>query len=66
MALVKNKKQKDNLSKFSYDVAKIVLAVSVIGPLAKPEQFNLSIATGGLLITCLFLLLGYMLDAKEF
>ena len=35
MPLIKTEKQKDNLAKFSYDIAKIILAITVISPIAK-------------------------------
>lgn len=65
MRLVKTEKQKDNLVKFSYDVAKIILAITVVGPLAKPESFHLSLLVEGSIVTVVFFMLGYLLDAKE-
>lgn len=65
MSFIKTENQKDNLVKFSYDVAKIILAITVISPLAKPEHFNLLLFVGGFIVTTLFLVLGYVLDAKE-
>ncbi|MFQ6116459.1 MAG: DUF6722 family protein [bacterium] len=65
MALIKTEKQKDNFAKFSYDLAKIILAVMVIGPLAKPESFNIFLFVGGFLVAALFFLLGFLLDSKE-
>ncbi len=65
MAFIKNEKQKDNLSKFSYDIAKIILAVTVIGPIARPETFHSSLLAGGFVVSTLFFIFGYLLDAKE-
>ena len=65
MLLIKTEKQKDNLAKFSYDIAKIILAITVISPIAKPETFHLSLFIGGFMVTMLFFVLGYILDAKE-
>ena len=65
MLLIRTEKQKDNLVKFSYDVAKIILAVTVIGPIAKPETFHLHLFIGGLVVTILFFIFGYMLDGRE-
>jgi hypothetical protein len=65
MALIKTEKQKDNMAKFSYDIAKIILAVTVVSPIAKPETFHLSLFVGGFIVTMLFFVLGYILDAKE-
>jgi hypothetical protein len=44
-----NVKQKDNLAKFSYDLGKIVLAITVITPLAKSEAFHFLSTTLGLM-----------------
>jgi hypothetical protein len=65
MLLIKTEKQKDNLAKFSYDIAKIILAITVISPIAKPETFHLSLFIGGFIVTMLFFVLAYTLDAKE-
>ncbi len=64
MQLIKTEKQKDNLAKFSYDLAKIILTINVISPLAQPETFHLLLFIGGFIVAMLFIL-GYMLDAKE-
>ena len=61
----KNIKQKDNLAKFSYDTAKIILAITVISPIAKPETFNFALFVGGFIVTILFFALGCLLDTKE-
>jgi len=55
MLPIKTEKQKDNLAKFSYDIAKIILAITVISPIAKPETFHLSLFIGGFMVTMLFL-----------
>lgn len=65
MRFIKTEKQKDNFSKFSYDTAKIILAVTVIGPIAKPETFNFALFAGGFIVTILFFALGCLLDTKE-
>ena len=65
MPLIKTEKQKDNLAKFSYDIAKIILAITVISPIAKPETFHFTLFIGGFVVTMLFFVFGYMLDAKE-
>jgi len=65
MPFMKTEKQKDNLAKFSYDIAKIILAITVISPIAKPETFHFTLFIGGFVVTMLFFVFGYMLDAKE-
>jgi hypothetical protein len=58
MPLIKTEKQKDNLAKFSYDIAKIILAVTVVGPIAKPETFHFALFIGGFVVTVIFLYVG--------
>jgi len=65
MPLIKTEKQKDNLAKFSYDIARIILAITVISPIAKPETFHFTLFIGGFVVTMLFFVFGYVLDAKE-
>ena len=65
MPLIKTEKQKDNLAKFSYDMAKIIIAITVVGPIAKPESFHFALFTGGFVVTILFFVFGYILDAME-
>jgi len=65
MRLIKTEKQKDNLAKFSYDTAKIIMAITVISPIAKPESFHIFLFVGGFLVTILFFILGCLLDTKE-
>jgi len=65
MRLIRTEKQKDNIAKFCYDTAKIILAITVISPIAKPEAFNLSLFFGGFAVTILLFALGSLLDSKE-
>ena len=60
-----NEKQKDNLAKFAYDLAKITIAVTVITPLAKPGDFNILSLFLGLLAGISVACFGYFLDAEE-
>jgi len=65
MGFIRTEKQKDNLAKFSYDTAKIILAITVISPIAKPTTFNFALFVGGFIVTILFFALGCLLDTKE-
>ena len=65
MNFIKTEKQKDNLAKFSYDTAKIILAITVISPIAKPASFHFALFVGGFIVTMLFFALGCLLDSKE-
>ena len=65
MGFIRTEKQKDNLAKFSYDTDKIILAITVISPIAKPETFNFDLFVGGFIVTILFFALGSLLHTKE-
>ena len=60
-----NEKQKDNLSKFAYDLGKIMLGITVITPMAKPEAFHLLSSILGLLAGACIAFFGYHLDSVE-
>lgn len=59
-----NQKQIDNLSKYCYDISKILLGLTVVENLLSdtPSWRGLSI---GFVSTSVFLLMGYFLDKKE-
>ena len=60
-----NGKQKDNLSKFTYDLAKIVIAITVITPMAKPGIMHVLSSMLGLLAGSCIAFFGYYLDSVE-
>lgn len=47
MPLIRTEKQKDNLAKFLYDIAKIVVAIAVIGPAVSLSVFSYAAMLGG-------------------
>ena len=65
MRIIRTEKQKDNLAKFFWDMAKVAFTLLVIGPFAKPK----SLSSGGLLVgiakglTLVFM--GHFLDGRE-
>ncbi len=63
--LIKTEKQKKNIAKFSYDIAKIILAITVITPIAKSTSFNINLFFGGIIIAIVFFLFGNLLDSKD-
>ena len=65
MKIIKSEKQQDNLVKLIYDIGKIILAIIVISPVAKPGSFNTSFFVTGLICSILFFLFAYSLDGKE-
>ena len=60
-----NVKQKDNLAKFAYDLGKIMLAITVITPMAKPEVFHFLSSILGLVAGACISFFGYYLDSVE-
>ena len=65
MRIIRNEKQKDNLAKFFWDMAKVAFTLLVIGPFAKPE----SLSSGGLLvgiaIEFILAFMGHFPDGRE-
>ena len=63
--ILRSEKQKENLAKFFWDMAKVSFALLVVGPFAKPESvgaFGLFFGTG---IGIVVALCGYILDGME-
>lgn len=65
MVIIRTEKQKDNLSKFSYDMAKIILGIFVIGPIINKEVFQLHFFLWGIILGIILVLFGFMLDSRE-
>ena len=60
-----NEKQKDNLAKFAYDLAKIVTALAVITPLVQGGKDSILNTILGLIAVFIFIWIGYAIDSKE-
>lgn len=65
MRIVRTEKQKDNLAKFFWDIAKVAFTLLVIGPFAKPESFSSSGLLAGIAIGFLLGFMGHFLDGRE-
>ena len=65
MIVIRNEAQKQSLSKFLYDCAKIVFGTVVIFQIIKPDEFKTYIFISGLIATIIFFLWAYILDGKE-
>lgn len=65
MPLIRTEKQKDNLAKFLYDIAKIVVAIAVIGPGVSLSVFSYAAMLGGLAVAGAAFVFAYYLDGKE-
>lgn len=59
-----NQKQIYNLSKFCYDMCKLVLGLAVVGNLIS-DKLSLKALWIGIIIAVGFLFLGYLPDKKE-
>jgi len=60
-----NEKQKDNVAKFLYDLVKIIFAITVIGPIAKPEEFNTLKFILCVMVCVILFVFAYYLDKKQ-
>ena len=65
MRILRSEKQKDNLAKFFWDMAKVAFAVQVLTPLANPEALQAFSLAVGFLAGFLFASIGYLLDGME-
>ncbi len=60
-----NKKQKDSLAKYVYDLSKVVFTLSVVGQLIAGKEFKLWVFISGIIMTVLFFILGLTLEKEE-
>jgi nicotinamide riboside transporter PnuC len=60
-----NEKQKDNLAKFAYDLARIIAGVAVITPLVQSGKGSILNTVLGLIAVLIFLWIGYAIDSNE-
>ena len=58
-------KQKDNVAKFLYDIAKITLATLVLSPFTNKEPMVIWVLIVGILVTFISFVLAFNLDKKE-
>ena len=65
MRILRSEKQKDNLAKFFWDMAKVSFAVQVLTPLAKPEALQAFSLTTGFGAGFILAFVGYLLDGME-
>ena len=59
-----NKKHIDNLSKYCYDISKLIMGISVIGNLVS-DKSSLHALWIGFTAGMVFLLIGYFIDKME-
>lgn len=59
-----NQKQIDNLSKYCYDVSKLLMGVAVVGNFIS-DKFSKNTFWIGLVGVCIFLITGFFIDRME-
>ena len=57
-------KQIDNLSKYCYDISKLVMGVAVVGNLLS-DKFSRNTFWIGVIATFAFLIMGFLIDLTE-
>lgn len=65
MKVIRTEKQKDNLAKFFWDMAKVAFTLLVIGPFAKPESLSSAGLLTGIAIGFVLVFVGHFLDGRE-
>lgn len=65
MRILRSEKQKDNVAKFFWDMAKVAFAVQVVTPLAKPEAIQTVSLAVGIIAGFVLALVGYVFDGME-
>lgn len=65
MKIFKKEIQKQNTSKFLYDIAKVIFATVVVMQLIKPQDFRISTFLNGIVSMAIFFVIAFKLDGKE-
>jgi len=65
MRILRTEKQKDNLAKFFWDMAKVAFTLLVVSRLAAVEGFSLPGLIAGIAVGFVLALLGHFLDGRE-
>ena len=66
MRIIRTEKQKDNFAKYLYDISKIIFAVAVISPIAKPESTDKYTLLIGVAFTILLFTFATIIDSIKF
>lgn len=65
MRIIRTEKQKDNLAKFFWDMAKVILTLVFVTPLAQTGGLTFHQGVAGLSATFLLGLAGWLIDGQE-
>ncbi len=66
MRIIRTEKQKDNLTKYLYDISKIIFAVAVIGSIVKPESTDKYTLIVGVAVTLMVFIFANIIDSNKF
>lgn len=65
MRIIRTEKQKENLAKFFWDMAKVILTLVFVAPLVQTGAISLLQGVGGLVSALLLGLSGWLIDGQE-
>jgi uncharacterized protein DUF6722 len=65
MPLIRTQKQRDNLARFLYDMAKIIVATSVLAPVVNLSAFSYATVAAGLVVAIASFCMAFYLDGLE-
>jgi hypothetical protein len=65
MQILRTEKQRDNLAKFFWDMAKVAFTFFVLAPLAQAQSYALTQVIAGLATGFTLVGIGYMLDGRK-
>jgi len=65
MRIFQTEKQRENMAKFFWDMAKVALTFFVITPFAQPQTYGLARVFAGVVIGFTLIVIGYMLDGRK-
>ena len=65
MRILQTEKQRENLAKFFWDMAKVAFTFFVIAPFAQPQTYGLVRAIAGVVAGFTLMVIGYILDSRK-
>jgi hypothetical protein len=65
MQILRTEKQKDNLAKFFWDMAKVAFTFFVFAPFAQAQSYGFTQVTIGMIIGFTLVSIGYILDGRK-
>ena len=65
MQVLRTEKQRENLAKFFWDMAKIAFTFFVVTPLTQAQSYGVSRVLAGLAVGFTLVIIGYILDGRK-